>query len=400
METPQSIYLVMEYCNSGELFDYIVSKDQLTERQACLFYQEIIDALTYLHSQQIVHRDIKPENILLDTIGKKISCKIIDFGISRSYKINEFIETPCGTASYAPPEMHKGEPYDGILSDVWSSGVLLFSMVCGYLPFNEEDEYENIRNIIKGNYYIPEDELSPELTDLLKHILDINTEARYNLDKIKEHPWFNLIPPKPRPGISIGYHKIPIDPKILKQCVSFGYDKEEVIDSIKNNRYDKNSAVYYILLKKFEMEGIESISDLYSEKYLNYINDKNNILNEEEIKELKNDDDDEKKIGRDLNKEFEEMANDNNNNESEEKLEEINNNNNLDENNNNLNENIEEEKENKEINKEIELDTNKNDEQNENNINNNKVQDEEINTVKMENKDEVKEEEPIKRRRK
>jgi 5'-AMP-activated protein kinase catalytic alpha subunit len=294
METPQTIYLVMEYCNTGELFDYIVSKDQLTEKQACMFYQEIIDALIYLHSQQIVHRDIKPENILLDTIERKINCKLIDFGISRSYQKNTFIETPCGTASYAPPEMHKGESYDGILSDVWSSGVLLFSMVCGYLPFNEEDEYENIRNIIKGNYYIPEDELSPELTDLLKHLLDINPRTRYNLEQIKEHPWFNIIPMKSRPGIIIGYHKIPIDQKIIKQCESFGYNKDEVIDSVKNNRYDKNSAVYYIILKKFEMQGIESISDLYSEKYLNYINDKNNILNEEDIdllndeKEFKN----------------------------------------------------------------------------------------------------------------
>ena len=324
METPQTIYLVMEYCNTGELFDYIVSKDQLTEKQACIFYQEIIDALTYLHSQQIVHRDIKPENILLDTIERKINCKIIDFGISRSYQKNTFIETPCGTASYAPPEMHKGESYDGILSDVWSSGVLLFSMVCGYLPFNEEDEYENIRNIIKGNYYIPEDELSPELTDLLKHLLDINPRTRYNLEQIKEHPWFNIVPMKSRPGIIIGYHKIPIDQKIIKQCESYGYNKDEVIDSVKNNRYDKNSAVYYIILKKFEMQGIESISDLYSEKYLNYINDKENILNENEINLFNEEAKEEKKETRNLNQEFENMKNEDYKNETsfEEKNEE------------------------------------------------------------------------------
>ena len=187
METPETIYLVMEYCNTGELFDYIVSKDQLSEKQACMFYQDIIDALTYLHSQQIVHRDIKPENILLDTINRKINCKIIDFGISKIYEKNKLLETPCGTASYAPPEMHRNDPYDGIHSDVWSSGVLLFSMVCGFLPFNEEDEEENIRNILKGNYYIPEDDLSPELTDLLKHLMDINPKTRYNLEQIKEN---------------------------------------------------------------------------------------------------------------------------------------------------------------------------------------------------------------------
>ena len=99
METPETIYFVMEYCNNGELFDYIVSKDKLSEKQACKFYQELIDALSYLHSQNIVHRDIKPENILLSRIIKNIDCKLIDFGISRNFEKNELIQTPCGTAS-------------------------------------------------------------------------------------------------------------------------------------------------------------------------------------------------------------------------------------------------------------------------------------------------------------
>ena len=330
METPATLYLVMEYCNNGELFDYIVSKDKLNEKQACVFYQEIIDALSYLHSINIVHRDVKPENILLNTINRKINCKLIDFGISRTFEKNELIETPCGTASYAPPEMHNGERYNPILSDVWSSGVLLYSMVCGFLPFNEEDEYINIKNIIQGNYEFPEDEgLSSEVIDLIRHLLDINTSTRYNLEQIRQHPWFNLIPPISRPGIIIGYHKIPIDPKILKQCIEFGYDKDKVIESVEKNRYDKNSAVYYILLKKFEIQGIESISDLYSEKYLEYINDRNNLLTEEEISDLKNEMEkieNEENI-KDLNKEFEEEKEDKSFERiySEKSLEEINN---------------------------------------------------------------------------
>ena len=143
----------MEYCDGGELFDYIVSKQHLSEKQACLFFQELIDALTYLHSQNIVHRDVKPENILLENFGKSMTCKLIDFGISRTYTLDKLISTPCGTASYAPPEMHRGEEYYGLLSDVWSAGVLLYAMVFGYLPFCEEDEDTNIDNIIKGNYF-------------------------------------------------------------------------------------------------------------------------------------------------------------------------------------------------------------------------------------------------------
>ena len=282
METPETIYLVMEYCNNGELFDYIVKKTNLDEKQACAFFQEIIDALSYLHSIKIVHRDIKPENILLNTVNKKINCKIIDFGISRTLENNgPMLATPCGTASYASPEIHRGEKYNGILSEIWSTGVLLYAMVCGYLPFSEEDEHTNTQNILNGCYELPE-ELSPELKDLLKHLLDVNINTRYTMEKIKNHPWFNLVPNNSRPGVIIDYHRIPIDHRIIQRCESYGYNKDEVYDSIKNNKYDKNSSIYYIILKKFGEEEIESISDLYSNKYLEYINDPNNLLNEEE----------------------------------------------------------------------------------------------------------------------
>ena len=261
METPQKIYLVMEYCDGGELFDYIVSKQHLSEKQACLFFQEIIDALTYLHSQNIVHRDVKPENILLESFGKSMTCKLIDFGISRTYTLDKLITTPCGTASYAPPEMHRGEEYYGLLSDVWSAGVLLYAMVFGYLPFCEEDEDTNIDNIIKGNYEIPE-EASPQLSDFLKHILDIDPLTRYDLDQIKQHPWYNIVSPaKSLPGIIIGYHKIPIDERILNVCEAYGFDKNKVRQSVMENKYDNKSSIYYIILNKMKREGYEKIKN-------------------------------------------------------------------------------------------------------------------------------------------
>ena len=225
--------------------------------------------------------------------------------------------------------MHNGDPYNPILSDVWSSGILLYSMVCGYLPFSEEDEYENIRNILKGNYELPEEDLSPEIIDLIKHLLDIDPKTRYTLEEIKKHPWFNLISPNSRPGIIIGYHRIPIDENIIKQCESFGYNREEVIESVEKNRYNKNSAMYYILLKKAEIQGIESISDLYSEKYLEYINDKNNLLTEEEINKFKKEMEENEKEnkGKDLKNEFENIKDESLENlYSEKSLEEIKNN--------------------------------------------------------------------------
>ena len=285
METPQKIYLVMEYCDGGELFDYIVSKQHLSEKQACVFFQEIIDALTYLHSQNIVHRDVKPENILLESFGKTMTCKLIDFGISRTYTLDKLISTPCGTASYAPPEMHRGEEYYGLLSDVWSAGVLLYAMAFGYLPFCEEDEDTNIDNIIKGNYEIPE-EASPELADFLKHILDIDPLTRYDLDQIKKHPWYNMVTPvKSLPGIIIGYHKIPIDDRILNVCEAYGFDKEAVKESVSENKYDNKSSIYYIILSKMKREGYDSIADLFSEDYLEYIKNPDNLIKKDEKSE-------------------------------------------------------------------------------------------------------------------
>ena len=278
METPNKIYLVMEYCNGGELFDYIVSKQHLSERQACRFFQEIINSIEYLHSLNIVHRDLKPENLLLDKINNKITLKLIDFGISNCYSPDKLLNTPCGTASYAPPEMHKGEEYYGLLSDVWSAGVVLYAMVFGYLPFCEDDEDTNINNIIEGNYEIPE-EASPELADLLIHLLDINPLTRYDLEQIKQHPWFNMVKTyKYIPGVIEGFHRIPVDMKIVEACEQYGYDKERVIDSVENCKYNRNSSVYYILLSKMKREGYHSISDLCSDEFLRYIKDRKNII--------------------------------------------------------------------------------------------------------------------------
>ena len=278
IETPQKIYLIMEYCEGGELFDYIVKKQHLTERQSCIFFHDIIDALEYLHSLYIVHRDLKPENLLLDINNKKLSLKLIDFGISNKYTMDSLLTTPCGTASYAPPEMHKGEKYYGLLTDIWSAGVVLYAMVFGYLPFCDENEDNNIKNIIEGNYEIPSS-ASIELYDLLLHLLDINPITRYDIDQIKMHPWYNLVSSEiNRPGLIIGYHKIPIDERIINICQSYGYDKNKVRESVVNNNYDNNSSIYYIILNKMKTMGIESVSDLNSIEFLYYISDPNNIF--------------------------------------------------------------------------------------------------------------------------
>ena len=273
MESKKNLYIVMEYCEGRELFDHIVAKKRLTDLEACKLFQEIIDGVEYLHYQCIFHRDLKPENLLLDY---KNSIKISDFGLSTTYTRGSMLSYPCVTPSYAPPEMLKGDEYSGLLSDIWSCGIILYAMLCGFLPFTESKEEIICQKIMEGDYEMP-DYLSPYAVDLLNNILKIDLNERYDLDQIKSHPWFNLNKPNLRPGIITGYHKIPIDLRILNQIEDYGYNKQKCKINLENNKYDSITSVYYLCLRKFIKEGGVSISDLNSDDYLNFIDDPDNI---------------------------------------------------------------------------------------------------------------------------
>ena len=135
IENPTTIFLMMEYATGGELFEYIVNKKRLSEPEACKFYQQILSGVEYLHKLGIVHRDLKPENLLLD---HKKDIKLVDFGLSNIYSNSkgELLSTPCGSPCYAAPEMLLSKNYSGLMVDIWSSGIILFAMICGFLPFD------------------------------------------------------------------------------------------------------------------------------------------------------------------------------------------------------------------------------------------------------------------------
>ena len=276
MESPSKIYLVMEYCEKGELFDYIISHKYLDEITALKFFQQYINALNYLHSICVIHRDIKPENLLLDY---KKRLKLIDFGISvrHSYE-NKYLDSPCGTIIYAPPEMHLNQKYLGELSDVWNSGIVLYAMVCGYLPFCEDNEDLNIKNIVTGNFEIPK-RLSPSLIDLIKKCLEIDPHKRITIEGITKHKWFQLNKFNLTKGINLDINLIPIDEEILKECENIFPEKySKIKTSVLSNKFNEYSSTYYIILNKKIKEGYESVSDLFSKKFFNYINDKNNLI--------------------------------------------------------------------------------------------------------------------------
>ena len=172
-------------------------------------YQQIISGIEYIHKLGIVHRDLKPENLLLDHNN---SIKIVDFGLSNLYKHGERLKTACGSPCYAAPEMIKGERYLGLGADIWSSGVILYAMICGYLPFEDQNTKKLYQKILKADYKIPSS-LSEEAKDLLLmgptgHHLDPEALRAMDQAEYRVHFGFRISAFRPLPT--------PTDPPVLR----------------------------------------------------------------------------------------------------------------------------------------------------------------------------------------
>ena len=187
-ENEDSYFSVMEYCSGGELFNYIVKKRRLKEKEASFFYYQIISGLEYIHSLGIVHRDLKPENLLLT---KDHLLKIIDFGLSNYFNEdnNELLITPCGSPCYASPEMVVGKKYNGFKTDIWSTGIILYAMLCGYLPFEDKDNDILFKKILGCKINFPEN-LCNSGKDLIQKILVKDPNERITINNIKKHPFY------------------------------------------------------------------------------------------------------------------------------------------------------------------------------------------------------------------
>ena len=187
-ESDDSYFTIMEYCDGGELFNYIVINKYLSEEKSSFFFYQLINGLEYIHSLGIVHRDLKPENLLLthDHI-----LKIIDFGLSNYFQKDqlELLETPCGSPCYASPEMLSGQSYNGFKIDIWASGIILFAMLCGFLPFDHKDNDKLFLKILECKIQYPKN-LSKMAKDLLKKILVPDPNKRITIPEIKKHPFY------------------------------------------------------------------------------------------------------------------------------------------------------------------------------------------------------------------
>lgn len=229
----------------GELFDYIVEKGRLVEDEARRFFQQILSGVEYCHRNMVVHRDLKPENLLLDI---KHHVKIADFGLSNVMKDGHFLKTSCGSPNYAAPEVISGKLYAGPEVDVWSCGVILYALLCGSLPFDDENIPNLFRKIKNGIYSLPH-HLSPGARDLIPRMLLTNPMKRITIAEIRQHPWFTAHLPRYLAVIQVGPLKTfiskklwfqadnvsfsKIDPDVLNLVVQKGFDRTSVLDWLK-----------------------------------------------------------------------------------------------------------------------------------------------------------------------
>ncbi|XP_041837763.1 maternal embryonic leucine zipper kinase [Melanotaenia boesemani] len=248
IETSTQIFMVLEYCPGGELFDYIIAKDRLSEQETRVFFRQIVSAMAYVHSQGYAHRDLKPENLLID--GDH-NLKLIDFGLCAKPKggLGYELMTCCGSPAYAAPELIQGKAYIGSEADVWSMGVLLFALLCGYLPFDDDNCVVLYKKITRGKYDNPQ-WLSPGSVLLLNQMMQVEPKWRLTVRQLLDHPWVMKDYNSPVEWLSrqpLGH----IDEDcITEMAVNMKRSRESTTALVKEWRYDQTTATYLLLLSK------------------------------------------------------------------------------------------------------------------------------------------------------
>ncbi|XP_022519840.2 MAP/microtubule affinity-regulating kinase 3 isoform X8 [Astyanax mexicanus] len=264
IETEKTLYLVMEYASGGEVFDYLVAHGRMKEKEARAKFRQIVSAVQYCHQKHIVHRDLKAENLLLDA---DMNIKIADFGFSNEFTLGNKLDTFCGSPPYAAPELFQGKKYDGPEVDVWSLGVILYTLVSGSLPFDGQNLKELRERVLRGKYRIPF-YMSTDCENLLKRFLVLNPSKRGTLEvredgenQIMKDRWINAgfeedeLKPFVEPELDIS------DQKRIDIMVGMGYSREEIHESLTRMKYDEITATYLLLGRKpSELEASDSSS--------------------------------------------------------------------------------------------------------------------------------------------
>ncbi|XP_069574409.1 MAP/microtubule affinity-regulating kinase 4 isoform X1 [Brachyistius frenatus] len=256
IETEKTLYLIMEYASGGEVFDYLVTHGRMKEKEARAKFRQIVSAVHYCHLKKIVHRDLKAENLLLDADS---NIKIADFGFSNEFTAGSKLDTFCGSPPYAAPELFQGKKYDGPEVDIWSLGVILYTLVSGSLPFDGQNLKELRERVLRGKYRVPF-YMSTDCEGILRRFLVLNPTKRCSLEQIMKDKWINV----GYDGEELKPHTEPVedfsDTGRIDVMVGMGFNREEIRDSLASQKYNEITATYLLLGRKIEPEGTESRS--------------------------------------------------------------------------------------------------------------------------------------------
>uniref|UniRef100_A0A8C5F6K1 non-specific serine/threonine protein kinase n=1 Tax=Gadus morhua TaxID=8049 RepID=A0A8C5F6K1_GADMO len=258
IETEKTLYLIMEYASGGEVFDYLVSHGRMKEKEARAKFRQIVSAVHYCHQKHIVHRDLKAENLLLDADS---NIKIADFGFSNEFTMGSKLDTFCGSPPYAAPELFQGKKYDGPEVDIWSLGVILYTLVSGSLPFDGQNLKELRERVLRGKYRVPF-YMSTDCEGILRRFLVLNPTKRCTLEQIMKDKWMN-----------VGYEGDDLLPHIepvedynitsrIEVMVGMGYSRDEIKDALTTQKYNEVTATYLLLGRKSEGGDSRSASCL------------------------------------------------------------------------------------------------------------------------------------------
>ncbi|KAL2069117.1 hypothetical protein VTL71DRAFT_15455 [Oculimacula yallundae] len=270
-ENRTEIYLVLEFCDDGELFEHIEQRGRLDEEEAIKYFRQMLSAIGYCHSFKICHRDLKCENILLTKNG---AVKVADFGMAALKQAPDHkLKTSCGSPHYAAPELISGAEYRGDSIDTWSLGIVLFAMLAGRLPFDVEGSSQEalgplLRKIKRGQYSMPP-ELSEDAKSLMHRILQVNPKDRIRLQQIWKHPLIKKYDyldnlsrgsypqsPNPKAGDLTVIRKSDIHEDLLRNLRSMWhmYTEQQLIDALLSNKPNEPKLFYSLLLKYREAQ--------------------------------------------------------------------------------------------------------------------------------------------------
>jgi len=266
IETEKTLYLIMEYASGGEVFDYLVLHGRMKEKEARAKFRQIVSAVQYCHQKKIIHRDLKAENLLLDS---EMNIKIADFGFSNEFVPGNKLDTFCGSPPYAAPELFQGKKYDGPEVDVWSLGVILYTLVSGSLPFDGSTLRELRERVLRGKYRIPF-YMSTDCENLLKKFLVLNPSRRASLEVIMKDKWMNMGFEEDELMPYIEPVQDWADQKRIDILQTMGFSESAVEEALKQQKFDDCYASYLLLgrrnntdfLFQFDSEGSRSGSSL------------------------------------------------------------------------------------------------------------------------------------------